>query len=88
MTKKIKKTKITHKDNGDVLFEPKIDTDTLETGNVYMFHNTKVNVNLFVNANGFDDAMNKFDLCMFGYRSDWKIFMECGQQPIGEPNEQ
>ena len=88
MTKKIKKTKITHKDNGDVLFEPKIDTDTLETGSVYMFHNTKVNVHLFVNANGFDDAMNKFDLCMFGYRSDWKIFMECGQQPIGEPNEQ
>ena len=71
-----------------ITLEPKIDTDTLENGNVYMFHNTKVNVNLFVNANGYDDAMNKFDLCMFGYRSDWKIFMECGQQPIGEKNEQ
>mgnify|MGYP003656349203 CR=1 FL=1 len=39
MVKKMKKTKITHKENGDVLFEPKIDTDTLETGSVYMFHN-------------------------------------------------
>ena len=33
MVKKMKKTKIIHKDNGDVLFEPKIDTDTLEIGN-------------------------------------------------------
>tara|TARA_R110002050_G_scaffold110744_1_gene223243 strand:- start:392 stop:628 length:237 start_codon:yes stop_codon:yes gene_type:complete len=71
-----------------ITIEPKIDTDTLQTGNTYMFHNTKVNVNLFVTANGFDDAMNKFDLCMFGYRGDWKIFMECGQQPIGDKNEQ
>ncbi len=71
-----------------ITLEPKIDTDTLENGNVYMFHNTKVNVNLFVNANGFDQAMDKFDLCCFGIRSDWKIFMECGQQPLGDKNEQ
>jgi hypothetical protein len=69
-------------------FKPEIDTDTLENGNVYMFHNTKFNINLFVNANGFDQAMDKFDLCCFGIRSDWKIFMECGKQPMENKNEQ
>jgi len=71
-----------------ITLEPKIDTDTLENGSVYMFHNTQVNINLFVNANGFDDACDKFDLCMFEYRTDWEIFLKCGTQPIGERNEQ
>ena len=78
---KIKHTKITKKKNGDVLYEPKVDTDTLENGNVYLFHNTSFNINLYVNANGADQAMQKFDMCCFGHRNDWKIFLELTQQP-------
>ena len=78
---KIKYTKITKKKNGDVLYEPKIDTDTLENGNVYLFHNTKFNIHLYVNANGADQARQKFDMCCFGHRDDWKIFLELTHQP-------
>jgi len=42
--------------------KPKINTDTLNNGNVYMFHNKAFNINLFVDANGADQAMEKFDL--------------------------
>ena len=84
---KIKHTKITKKSNGDVLYEPKIDTDTLEAGNVYMFHNTMFNINLFVNANGVEQAMEKFDMCCFGHRENWKIFLELSHQPAKDKND-
>jgi len=71
-----------------IKLQPKINTDTLDYGNVYMFHNQIFNINLFINANGFDQAMEKFDLCGFEDRSNWKIFLECANQPSGEPNEQ
>ncbi len=61
--------------------KPKINTDTLENGNVYMFHNQAFNINLFVNANGADQAMEKFDLCCFNHRENWKILLELGCQP-------
>ena len=61
--------------------KPKINTDTLENGNVYMFHNQAFNINLFINANSGDQAMEKFDLCCFNHRNNWKIFMELGCQP-------
>ena len=48
---------------------------------VYMFHNTKANLHLFINADGYEDAMLKFDLCHFKDRTNWKIFLECGHQP-------
>ena len=61
--------------------KPKINTDTLNNGNVYMFANIKYDLQLYVNANGADQAMEKFDLCCFNHREDWKIFMELGCQP-------
>ena len=38
-------------------------------------------LHLFVNADGFDQAMAKFDLCGFEDRPNWKIFLECENQP-------
>ena len=61
--------------------KPKINTDTLKNGNVYMFANIKYDLQLYVNANGADQAMEKFDLCCFNHRNNWKIFMELGCQP-------
>ena len=48
-----------------------------------MFYNTLFNINIFINANGFDQAMEKFDLCNFKHRDQWKVFLQCGQQPVG-----
>ena len=69
-----------------IKLQPKINTDTLDNGNVYMFYNSLFNINLFVNANGMDQAMEKFDLCCFNHRENWRIFLECANQPSGEPN--
>ena len=46
-----------------------------------MFHNIKHDLHLFINADGYEDAMLKFDLCHFKDRTNWKIFLECGHQP-------
>jgi hypothetical protein len=32
---------------------------------VYMFHNIKNNIHLFINADDFEDAIVQFDLCNF-----------------------
>ena len=69
------------KKNKIKIIEPKIDTDTLDIGNVYMFYNTLFYINIFINANGFDQAMEKFDLCNFKNRDQWKVFTQCGKQP-------
>jgi hypothetical protein len=55
--------------------------DEERTNSVYMFHNIKNNIHLFINACDLEDAMFQFDLCNFSFRSDWKIFLETGQQP-------
>ena len=57
-----------------------VETDELESS-VYLFHNVKHDVYIFTNARGYKDAMAKFDLCEFEHRTDWKIFVECGDQP-------
>jgi hypothetical protein len=59
---KIKNTKVIKKPNGDTLFVPEFDTDTLESGTIYMFHNKVWNINLKIQAVGLDQAMQKFDL--------------------------
>ena len=46
-----------------------------------MFHNIKHNLYFFTNAHYLEGAMEQFDLCNFKDRADWKIFVECGQQP-------
>ena len=57
-----------------------VETDKLESS-VYLFQNTKHNINTFVDAESYNDAMIKFDLCEFKNRTEWKIFVECGDQP-------
>ena len=53
------------------------DNDT----NVYMFHNIKHNIFLFTNCENYADAMETFDLTGFENREEWKIFLQCGDQP-------
>ena len=57
-----------------------VETDELESS-VYLFQNTKHNINIFVDAADYNDAKIKFDLCEFKNRTEWKIFVECGDQP-------
>ena len=77
MTKKKKKTKEWNETIDDLENYEHED----KTNNVYMFHNIKHDLHLFINADGYETAMMKFDLCKFVDRKDWKIFLECGHQP-------
>ena len=52
-----------------------------ETSHVYVYYNTLTHVMLFVDAFTYDEAMYKFDVCNFGHRKDWKIFLELDRQP-------
>ena len=52
-----------------------------EHDSVYIFHNMLFNFDVFINARGADDAMQKFDQCGFAHREQWKIMVELGQQP-------
>ena len=63
------------------------DVDREYNGTVYMFHNTALNIMLFVNAKDGEEAASIFDSCGFARRSDWKIFLELGQQPTDDPEE-
>ena len=60
--------------------------DDHDKNSVYMFYNTKFDIHLYVNANGFDQAMMKFDMCNFTDREYWKIFLETACQPAGGKN--
>ena len=39
--------------------------------------------NFLLNADGWDQAMMKFDVANFPNRDDWKIYVACGHQPTG-----
>ena len=54
---------------------------------VYMYYNDKWNIKLFVNADGFEDAMKIFDICGFKHRKNWTIYLKCGSQPVGSKND-
>ena len=58
-----------------------------DRNSVYLFYNTKFDIHLYANADGFDQAMMKFDMCELPHRDNWKIFVQCGHQPTGEKNE-
>ena len=58
-----------------------------EKNSVYMFYHQILDISLFTNADTFDQAMMKFDLCGFPDRDNWKIFLECAHQPTGGKNE-
>ena len=53
----------------------------IEETSVYVFYNIITKVMLFVDAHHWNGAMEKFDLCAFEHRKDWKVFLECGHQP-------
>ena len=63
------------------------DVDREGKGTVYMFHNTVLNIMLFVNCKDGDEAAAVFDSCGFARRSDWKIFLELGSQPTDGPTD-
>ena len=63
------------------------DVDREYNGTVYMFHNTVLNIMLFVNCEDGEEAAAVFDSCGFARRGDWKIFLELGQQPTDDPGE-
>tara|TARA_S200002703_G_scaffold58251_1_gene50625 strand:- start:173 stop:427 length:255 start_codon:yes stop_codon:yes gene_type:complete len=48
---------------------------------VYMFHNVRHNLHLFINAENAEEAYEQFDKCGFLNRDEWKIFLEAGSQP-------
>tara|TARA_R100000231_G_scaffold61459_1_gene50112 strand:- start:37 stop:249 length:213 start_codon:yes stop_codon:yes gene_type:complete len=57
--------------------------DDEDKNSVYMYHNEKYDIHLFTNADGWSQAMARFDLCNFPQREDWKIYVACGRQPTG-----
>ena len=61
--------------------------DDEDQNSVYMYLNKKYGLELFINADGFDDAMKMFDICDFKNRDEWEIYLRCGSQPTGGKNE-
>tara|TARA_R100000808_G_scaffold7491_1_gene21999 strand:+ start:58 stop:288 length:231 start_codon:yes stop_codon:yes gene_type:complete len=57
-----------------------------EKNSVYMFYNTRYDVHLYTNADGFNQAMIQFDKCDFRNREDWRIYLETACQPAGGEN--
>ena len=57
------------------------DVDRENKSLVYMFHNVRHNLHLFINAENAEEAYEQFDKCNFVDRSEWKIFLEAGSQP-------
>ena len=60
--------------------KPKLDlvedfTDGLSTS-TYMFMNKKRNLQVYVDADGWQDAENKFDTCQFECPNDWEIYLK------------
>ena len=58
--------------------------DDEDKNSVYMYHNEKYDIHLFTNADGWSQAMMKFDVANFPNRDDWKIYVACGHQPTGD----
>ena len=44
-----------------------------ESNNVYMFHNVRHNLHLFINAENAEGAYEQFDKCNFVDRSEWNM---------------
>ena len=57
-----------------------------DQNSVYMYLNKKYGLELFINADGFDDAMKMIDICDFKNRNEWEIYLRCGSQPTGGKN--
>ena len=53
---------------------------------VYIFHNSKFGMDLFMNAQTAADAMEQFDRCAFKNRNEWRISVELPNQPSKGPH--
>ena len=60
--------------------------DDEDQNSVYMYLNKKYGLELFIHADGFDDAMKIFDICDFKNREEWEIYLECVNQPTEGKN--
>ena len=50
-------------------------TDDLSS-NTYMFMNRKRNLQVYVDADGYAEAHDKFDTCQFENPNDWEIYLK------------
>tara|TARA_R100000030_G_scaffold86563_1_gene70010 strand:- start:1751 stop:1957 length:207 start_codon:yes stop_codon:yes gene_type:complete len=44
--------------------------------NTYMFSNRKINLQVYVDADGWQEAEQKFHACQFQNPSDWEIYLK------------
>ena len=65
----------------------KLSTSNPRNSNLFIFHNARFGIDLFVNAVGAKDAMQKFDDCQFETKDNWKIMMELPSKPSGGFND-
>ena len=54
-------------------------TDEL-TISTYMFMNRKRNLQVYVDADGWQEAQNKFDTCQFECPNDWEIYLKVNKE--------
>ena len=54
-------------------------TDDLSS-NTYMFMNRKINLQVYVDADGYTEAHDKFDACQFQHPEDWEIYLKVKQK--------
>ena len=52
-----------------------VDSDDL-ANNTYMFINRKRNLQVYVDADGYAEAHDKFDSCEFENPKDWEIYLK------------
>jgi len=46
------------------------------SSNTYMFMNRKRNLQVYVDADGWDECMDKFDTCKFQNPNHWEIYLK------------
>jgi len=46
----------------------------------YMFMNRKRNLQVYVDASGWQEAENKFDTCQFEHPKDWEIYIKINRE--------
>ena len=50
--------------------------------NVYLLYNRKKDLKLFLEADGYDDAVKQFKSCKFKNSFEWMIYLKVGGQNV------
>ena len=50
--------------------------------NVYLLYNKKKDLKLFIEADGYNDALKQFKSCKFQNKSEWIIYLKVGGQDV------